>query len=162
MKEIQLTQGKVAIVDDDDFNRLSQWKWCYDGVGYAYRRKTISKNNSISWRMHWEIVDKPRQGMCIDHINGNKLDNRKYNLRIVTQSQNKMNSVKHIDNTSGHKGVTYLKCGQRKKRWLVQIMVNGKRISIGYFLNKEDAAKAYNDAAKKYFGEFAKLNLIEQ
>lgn len=97
-----------------------------------------------------------REGLIVDHINGNKLDNRKENLRFVTPQQNVHNKRKTIQDTSSkYKGVSWNK---RRKGWLAYIMVNGKREVIGLFSNEESAANAYNHYAKKYFGEYARLN----
>lgn len=102
----------------------------------------------------------PRE--IIDHINGDGLDNRKQNLRICTKSENACNRGIDRDNTSGYKGVCYISNKtKRVKRWIAQIAINKKHICIGYFHTKEEAAIAYNEAATKYHGEFAKLNIIK-
>jgi hypothetical protein len=95
--------------------------------------------------------------MHTDHINGDGLDNRKINLRICTPSQNLMNRGVPINNKTGHKGVSYDK---RVNKFKVQIRLNKKNITVGYFYNINDAARAYNAYAVKYYGEFAQLNII--
>ena len=114
MKKITLTQGKEAIVDDDDYEMLMEYKWCAQkritGIFYVARStpKDSSGKQKILLLMHREITNAPK-GMEVDHINGNPLDNRKENLRICTNQQNAMNRGKRSDNTSGYKGVSYKK-----------------------------------------------------
>ena len=152
MKTIELTQGKVTIVDDDDFERLNQWKWRYNTNGYAIR--SISrKPGKRTIRMHREIIGTP-DGMETDHINCNKLDNRKENLRFCNRSQNEANRFKYNNNTSGRKGICWNK---DRQKWVAQIQVNGKGVYLGRFTDIEDAAKAYEKAATEYFGEFARV-----
>lgn len=151
MKEIKLTQGKVAIVDDEDYERINKHKWCCIG-GYAGRNI-----NGKHYYLHWEIIGKPKKGLEIDHTNKNKLDNRKSNLRICNRSQNNRNVFTNKSNKSGYKGVIWLK---QNKKWMAQITFNYKRIYLGLFTNKLDAAKAYNDAARRYHKEFSSLNLV--
>lgn len=160
--EIKLTQNKVAIVDDKYHFQLNRYKWFYDN-GYAVRQ--IGKEGKqIKLWMHWMIIGdmngRPIIGMETDHINGNKLDNRKSNLRVGTKNENQHNRTKYKNNTSGCKGVIYFKWGKRIKRWHAQIGLNGKIISLGYFLTKEEASDAYDNAAIKYHKEFAKINKL--
>jgi len=156
MKEIPLTQGKVAIVDDADYEWLMQWKWCaanFRGKFYAIRAVN-EKLKRTTIQMHRQIMDTP-PGMETDHINGNSLDNRRENLRVCTVSQNQMNRRTQKNNTSGYKGVSYSK---HRKKWFSQIQIDKKRIFLGLFLTPENAARAYDEAAKRYFGEFTKTN----
>jgi len=104
----------------------------------------------------------PPKGVVVDHINGDSLDCRRANMRICTNVENVRNSRKRSDNTSGYKGVSIDKETRLKKRWRAYINYKGKRMCLGRHMTKEDAAKAYNVAAKKYFGEFARLNVIPQ
>lgn len=149
MKLIPLTQGKSTVVDDDDYELLSLRKWHYLKIGYAARR---TEEQYIY--MHREIMSAPT-GMEVDHINGDGLDNRRSNLRVCTHAENMRNRKLAKDNTSGYIGVTWNK---ERSKWQSQIGVSGKNINIGCFPAIEDAARAYNEAAKKYFGEFARLN----
>jgi hypothetical protein len=159
MKMIPLTQGKSAIVDDQDYEYLSQFKWHYHYNGYAIRqtsRRLPIKRTTVS--MHREIMNPP-DDMEIDHVNGNKLDNRRCNLRVCTSAENKYNRGVYFNNTSGMKGVTFNK---KEKKYKVSIRIgNNKRLHLGYFIDLREAALAYNKAAKKYHGEFAKLNKVE-
>jgi len=111
------------------------------------RRKVIHMHREVARRMGLDLSNE------IDHINGDKLDNRRENLRSATRSQNKMNSGKPKNNTSGYKGVCWYKRGNK---WRAQIGINGKLKHLGYFEDKEEAAKAYKKAAEKYHGEFVR------
>lgn len=153
MAEIKLSQGKVAIVDDCDFERLNGWNWYLNSYGYAVRHEVVSiARKRPSVLMHRVIADTP-PGMHTDHINGNKLDNRRCNLRICTAAQNISNTGLRSDNSSGCKGVYWRKS---ISKWCVQISVKGKRLHVGYFSCIEAARKAYAEAADKFHGEFAR------
>lgn len=157
MREIPLTKGKVALVDDEDYERLSLFKWHYaesDGIGYAKKNNKGKKPALI--RMH-RLVVGASEGQKVDHINRNTLDNRKSNLRFVTQSQNMMNATIRKTNRSGFKGVCFV---SREKKWLATIWKDGKQTWLGYFKDKEDAAQAYNKAALELHGQYAFLNKI--
>jgi len=151
MKEIPLTQGKVTLVDDDDFEYLNQWKWYCSSNNYALRGapKHI--------RMHRVIMRTPA-GVFVDHINHNKLDNRKENLRNCTKAENCRNQLLFSSNTSGYKGVYFNKWNNK---WMAQLRCFGEHRHLGYFSNPEDAARAYDKEAIKKFGEFALLNFSE-
>lgn len=150
MKTIPLTQNKFSQVDDEDFDELSKYKWHYL-EGYALRNEYNNGNRKYV-RMHREIICAPDE-LEVDHKDGNGLNNQRSNLRICTSSQNKMNRAPHKDNSSGFKGVW-----KERRRWYSQIYFEGQYIFIGSFLTPEEAARAYDEAAKKYHGEFAKLN----
>lgn len=150
-KSITLTQGKIALVDEEDFEKLNKHKWCFSS-GYAIYKSWPGRRNVY---MHRVIMNTP-DGMQTDHIDGNRLNNRKSNLRIVTSSQNSMNSSCHIGGTSNYKGVSFEKWS---KKWKSQIRVEGKNINLGRFKTEEEAAMEYDKAAKKYHGEFARTNL---
>lgn len=157
MKLIPLTQGKNAIVDDEDFEFLSQWKWYCDS-GYAIRQQHIGyvngKQKLKCFRMHRVIMQTPA-GICPDHINGNGLDNRRSNLRNCTRQQNRMNSKSNTKTASEYKGIRRHRVGT----WEARIMAGGKRIQIGHFAREEDAAQAYNFVALELHGEFARFNV---
>ena len=146
---IQLTQNKVTIVDDEDYTALSQHKWFAHKRGnnfYAVRRPGI--------RMHREIT-KVTPGLQIDHINHDSLDNRKCNLRICNTAQNRWNSLPRKNNKSGFKGVTWQ---EEAKKWQARIQKNGCPEYLGLYFCIVKAAKAYDIAARRLFGEFAYLN----
>jgi hypothetical protein len=150
MKKIKIQNSeKFILVDEEDFDYLNQWRWRINTNGYAVKGESISRN-----LMHRILLNDPIN-LQVDHRNGDKLDNRKENLRICTSSQNKMNVGIKSNNTSTYKGVSFDKF---RNKYRACIMVNKKTISLGRFDSPIDAAHAYDEAAKKYFGEFAKLN----
>jgi len=163
MKTIPLTQGLVAIVDDEDYPELSKYKWCAArfhnrGTYYALRSdRSTGKNLQVC--MHRQILGlehgDPRQG---DHVNRNGLDNRRENLRIATNAENGRNRPVQANNTTGLKGVGWNK---QHRKYHAQIKVDGKKIHLGLFASPIAAARAYDAAARKYFGEFARPNFQE-
>ena len=157
-RRIPLTQGKYAIVDPEDYERLSKHKWHANkskNTFYAVRRIHLGKNKWKHIKMHREILDPPDH-LYVDHINHKGFDNRKANLRTATHRQNSYNRIHFRKNPSSkYKGVSWKK---RTKKWNVQISHNGKREIIGSFDNEIEAAKAYDRAAKLYHKEFAVLN----
>ncbi len=156
MKRIKLTRGKYALADDEDFEFLSKWKWYFSDKGYAVRTTYLSDGQQTTIRMH-SLVLLSRLNQQIDHANRDKLDNQKFNLRFSTQANNCCNAGIRKDNISGFKGVSW--CSTMLK-WRVQVQTEGAKKSIGNYENKEDAARAYNEAAIKYHGEFAYLNEV--
>jgi hypothetical protein len=154
MKTISLSQGKITIVDDDDYKWLSRWKW-YFRSGYAVRVNKTETGKVVTVWMHREIINTP-VGMFTDHKNLDKLDNRKINLRVCTNIQNQKNSLGKKSNTSGYTGVQW---HSGAKKWRASIFINSKHISLGLYKNKEDAARAYDKALVAEFGEFARTNL---
>ena len=157
MKEIQLTHGKVALVDDGDYEYLNQWKWLaaphHTGTWYVVRSVTCEgKKKSI--RMHRLIMDTP-PNMEVDHIDHNGLNNQRSNLRNCTNSQNHMNRFPYKGRTSVYKGVYYKKS---EKGYVAKIKINQVVIWGGTFKSEIEAAHVYDELAKKYFGEFAVLN----
>lgn len=153
MKKIKLTQNKYALVDDEDYEYLNQFKWYYNGR-YAARREP-GVNNKMQL-MH-RVILKPGDNLT-DHINGNGIDNRKCNLRIATHSENIRNTQKQKGCTSKYKGVYWNKTD---KIWRAKIFFNKKRIHLGSYDKEIDAAKAYNNKAKELYGQFARLNIIK-
>lgn len=151
MAQIKLTQNKVALVDDEDFEILNQHKWCFVKNRYA-----ASRINYKLTYMHRLIMSAPK-GMEVDHINNNSLDNRRENLRIVTSHQNHFNTKIFATNRSGYRGVSWDK---RIRRWIVTFSVNNKTVHAGTYADKDAAAKAYNEAIVRRRGEFANLNVI--
>jgi len=156
MKTIFLTQNKVAIVDDADFEFLNQFKWQYHLPGYAWRTD-YSGGKKKTVPMHRLIINTPK-GMETDHINGNGLDNRRNNLRFATKQENQMNQrVQKRNKSSKYKGVNWHKVTQK---WQVRIHKNKVVLHIGCFDSEKEAALAYNLKAQELFGEFARLNII--
>lgn len=137
------------------FDLLSGYKW-YVLDGYAVRKEKIGGKEAIV-SMHHIVSGRPKSGYISDHINGNRLDNRRENLRFCTLSQNSMNRGMRNDNKSGYKGVSYYR---NNGKWRACIRINGKTKHLGYFPSIESAAVAYNLGAKKFFGEYSKINEI--
>lgn len=164
MPKIPLSQGKVALVDDEDFEFLMQWNWCDSGCGYAMRtaRKRELELGMIKGVYMHRVVLERMLGRRIldseecDHINKIRSDNRRENLRVCNRSQNMMNKDVMKDSSTGCKGV------YKHKRWptkpfQARICVNGIRRSLGAFATKEEAAKAYDDAARELGSEFVRI-----
>jgi hypothetical protein len=160
---VPLTRGQYAIVDIEDFDRLSKFKWHtgINGRDFYARRKVRSddtrpKKCFIS--MHREILNVP-EGLFVDHINHNGLDNRRANLRAATREQNSWNQRKKLGNyTSRYKGVHFSK---NMRRWEARLVYKGKEIPIGYFDDEVSAARAYDAKATELYGEYAALNFNE-
>ena len=158
LAEIPLSQGKIAIVDDEDFDFLNKWKWSCDAMGYAVKSAALSSGNGkrCILLMH-RLILLPHKGQMIDHINRNPLDNRRSNLRLCDKRTNSYNRGPTVKNLSGLKGVYW---DAKYKKWRAQIKINGKQTYLGGFTSDTEAARAYNEAALKHFGEFAWLNAI--
>lgn len=155
-REIPLTQGKVAIVDDADYDYLIQFKW------YASRSRVADKfyamredKEGTMLLMHCVILGVKG----VDHRDGDGLNNRTYNLRPASAAQNNQNRGAHVDNKSGFKGVYWI---ENREKWLMTIQANKKRVHGGYFNTAVEAAAAYNFLAKKLHGEFAFLNDLSE
>ncbi|MDN4061153.1 HNH endonuclease [Massilia sp. YIM B02769] len=150
MAEIQLLHGEVALVDDDMVEVLSRYRWHADSRGYV-----VAHTGDQIVRMH-RIVMKPGVEQVVDHVNGDKLDNRRSNLRSCTHAENMRNRKMHENNQCGAKGV-YMDSRKRRNPYRAQIRVDGVKIGLGSFGTLEDASAAYRAAAKKYHGDFAAI-----
>lgn len=156
MAEIELTQGHRALVDDADVEMLQHFAWSAhisSGGKLWYARAVVALDAGTYVRkmMHTFLTGWPQ----VDHINGNGLDNRRVNLRPSTRTQNMGNRRKWTVGSSRFKGVSWFKEG---KRWKAQIRFAKKHIYLGLFDDEEAAARAYDAAARGYFGEFAAVN----
>jgi hypothetical protein len=158
-RRIPLGDGRFAIVEPTDYYRLNNFHWCINVSRrniYAVRLVLTDNWQLKKVRMHREIMNAP-DGLLVDHKNGKTLDNRRANLRLATHSQNMCNKPKtSTKSTSQFRGVH---SDKRKGRWVAKIQINRKRIWLGYFDNEIEAARAYDQAAMKYHGEFAHLNI---
>lgn len=136
-------------IDKDTVSFVKKYKWHLDGHGYVATRI----KNKI-YRLHGLVLNNSDKNKVHDHISGNKLDNRKENLRLITQAQNVINKNIQSNNTSGRVGVSWFKS---TKKWSSYIQVDGKKISLGYFYDFEDAVRARQDAELKYHGEYSPI-----
>ena len=155
MKLIPLTQGQFAIVDDEDFERLSQLKWYA-----AKKRQTFyaqREHSNTCLKMHRFILGVCDRAVLVDHKNGNGLDNRRENLRLCSNAENTRNRLGTPNTSSKYKGVSW--CNNTMK-WKAQIRKNGVLFYLGVFQKEADAAFAYNKKSSEIFGEFSKLNEI--
>lgn len=155
MKKIQLTKNKFALVDNEDYEWINQFKWYFSDTGYAVKRVWINKDwkNPIfkTIRMH-RLINNTPTGFETDHINRNKLDNGRANLRTASHAQNTINANIRNDNTSGFKGVYWNK---EHKKYSVRIVSNKKLLHLGYFSDFKEAIQARKEAEKIYYKEFA-------
>ena len=155
-KEIPLTRGQVAVVDDDDFDFLSQWSWQAErkivlGTPVYYARRPQGRDAIYMHRAIMKLASTdPRK---VDHINGNRLDNRKTNLRIATQKENCRNRAPR--GKSQYKGVSFHK---HRGKWQAAITTDEGYRYLGLFHDEIEAARAYDAEARKCFGVFAWLN----
>lgn len=149
MKKIELRKNLYALVDDEDYEELSKYSWHLNSQGYAERLTSRKEIKRKALSMHRQIFNFPKS--LIDHRNGNKLDNRRRNLRMCSKSENTINTGIRKDNTSGIKGVYFCK---KTNKWVAEIIKNKKKYWIGRFENKLEAAKKYKELAIKLHGEF--------
>lgn len=157
MKQIPLTQGKFAIVDDGDYEWLNKYKWYAvknRNTYYAVRKPSRKQGKRTRIYMHRQILDAPKE-LQVDHANHNGLDNRRQNIRTCTHKQQQHNRLPVKNSSSKYKGVQWYESG---KKWKAKIGYNNQYICLGYFVNEVDAAKAYDEKARELFGEFAYTN----
>jgi len=151
MKEIQLTQGKVALVDDEDFEKLNKFKWCAKKGRNTYYVIRWNKGKTIY--IYHEIMGKPPKGLMIDHEDKSALNNQKSNLRFVTNRQNQQNRINSIK-ISQYPGVNW---ARGIKRWYTRIQINGVQKHLGYFTSELDTFNTYKEAVhslgEKILGE---------
>ena len=160
MKEIILSQGKVALVDDEDYEYLNQWKWCAVKARKTYyaNRSVLLSGEKKTIFMHRLIMNTPA-GLETDHADGNGLNNIRSNLRIATRQQNTFNRRASISKSKYTGVYVWYKHGRRYIKAMIH--QDGRNVSLGNYPTEEEAALAYNEAALKYRGEYARLNLIE-
>ena len=161
--KVVLTQGKFALIDREDYPKIAPYKWCYHAIqGYAiatvYYVNPRRDRGQTTFGMHRIITNAP-VGIEVDHINGDKLDNRKQNLRLCLKRSNQANTGPRRHNKSGYKGVCLDK---ESGKFKAQININGRRKSLGRYNTPEEAALIYNEAAIAEYGEFAWVNQIKR
>jgi hypothetical protein len=150
---IPLTKGRTTIVDDDDYDWLFRWNWVFSSSGYALR--TVTENGRRRFfQMHRVIMDA-QPGQLVDHIDGNRLNNSRDNLRIVTRSQNNWNR-------KPNRGHRYKGVYPHARGWHARIRVNNRRLHLGYFDEACAAARVYDAAAHHFFGHFARPNFPDK
>ena len=165
MKKIILTNGGFSLVDDADYPVLNRYLWYWiqvpnSDLRYAVRNATSSENeNRGSIRMHRQLLGLPPKNPHVDHKDRNGLNNRRNNLRICAPGRNAQNRKIRKDSCSGFKGV-HLRTSGSWKAWRAKIQIDGKNVTLGHYVTAKEAAKAYNRAARKHFGEFARLNIF--
>lgn len=154
MKCLVVKEGKEVLLDDKDYEYVSKYRWYITSDGYA-ARSTYPNGACYTVMMHRHILNLERGNkMQVDHINGNRLDNRRNNLRLCTPYQNSLNKKREVRNTSGFKGVSFHKV---VKKWTANIKVKGKNHYLGCYESPESAYEAYCEAAKRLHGEFANI-----
>lgn len=152
MPEIELGHGLKSLIDEEDMIEVAKYKWC--AFGTERHRYAQGRVNGKTISLHRFLMKVSDSKVLVDHINGNGLDNRKSNMRLT----NKAGNARNISKPHKYKGIWFHK---KNKNWCADIKVNYKKIGLGSFKDEKDAAHAYNEAALKYFGEFANLNNIQ-
>lgn len=152
---LPLSKGLFALIDKSDVGRLSHWLWSAMVRRAPYTPYAMRRQMYKTIYLHRFVVDAP-DGMDVDHINGNGIDCRKSNLRVCTHAENQRNYTKTVKPTSSKfKGVSL---DNNRNLWCAKLKDHGQSIDLGRFASEEDAAKVYDEAARRHFGEFAKLN----
>lgn len=159
MKQIILTKGKVALVDDADYDWLNQWKWyASKGGNTFYAVRGVRNGDKMKFiLMHREVLGIIDNEIVGDHKDHDGLNNQRENLRCATRLQNSSNMVGYKNSTSKYLGVSWSKTN---KKWHSQLVHNGKKYSIGFFEDERKAAIAFNKKAIELRGEFAQLNQV--
>jgi hypothetical protein len=158
VKQISLTRGMVALVDDEDFDFLSQFSWSAWKTPHHNTWYAVARKEGRNVYMHRLLLDAP-PGIEVDHRDGNGLNNQRKNLRYASRSEQMMNTQKMKGKSSKYKGVSWYK---RYSKWMARVKKNGKYVFLGYFDDEEAAAQAYDVKARELFGEYARLNLPEK
>jgi hypothetical protein len=148
MKEIALTQGKFALIDDCDYKRLNRFKWIAFKNGhvfYASRSLPRGERKSRTFYMHWEVIGKPPKGFETSHQDGNGLNNQRNNLQNGTKRQNQQNRIHGRKKSSQYPGVSWAK---HRQKWSAQIKINGIKKHLGLYINEKEAFDAYRQTVE--------------
>lgn len=148
---VPLTRGLFSVIDASDADRVGNVNWranATKNTSYAVREVSLPNGGRASVFLH-RLITNAESGMVVDHIDGNGLNNKSSNLRVVTHRENIHNTAPPRNNTSGVKGVSFDK---QRNKWFAKIMIRGKQIALGRYDKKEDAIAAYNTAFEKYNG----------
>ena len=151
--QIAFPSGHVVTIDHEDIDLFAAYRWHVDSVGRKRGKPYLRRSPD---KAYWHrVVLGAQRGEQIDHVNGDSLDNRRSNLRFCSQSENNQNWTGSRRNTSGYKGVSW---DRWTGRWVVRIQVDGKQLNLGRFDDREQAARAYDAAAREHWGDFARTN----
>lgn len=159
-REIPVSKGLVAIVDEEDYPEISKFTWHARKDGHFYYPATwVGPRKTRKYVMMHQMIMGVIPGKKIDHIDRKPLNNSRSNLRHVDHRTNCLNTAMWASNTSGYRGVSW---HQVRRKWRACIGVHGKMIDIGHFSSAEDAARAYDQAAREFFGEDAFVNFPDE
>lgn len=160
MKKISVGKGLFALVDDEDFSLLMGHKWRAFKDKNNYRAaRTDRSNGKKTVYMHRQIMGVTNRLIFVDHINHNTLDNRRKNLRLCSNAENRRNSLPNKNTSSRFKGVCWHK---ENKKWHAKIKKDGKSLHVGIYKSEKHAAIAYDGAARALFGRFASINIVDK
>ena len=157
MVELTTTCGTAFLVDSDIAECLGRFAWKLDKDGYVIRKTTIAGKHGRTVRLHREVLGCTDPALLVDHRDGNKLDNRRTNLRQASKAQNSQNGLKSPGRASLFRGVTWHRAAAK---WQASIRASGRNLYLGLFTDEHEAGHAYNRAAIHHHGEFARLNPV--
>lgn len=155
MIEIPLSRGLVALIDDEDLPLVEGVKWCAVPVRNTFYAQRRTRNGERAWQQMHRVILCANPGQIVDHRDRNGLNNTRANLRLCTVAQNAFNRFQQASNKTGYKGVSFDKLAGGYR---AQIRTRSKSFNLGNYADLAEAARAYDAAARKYFGEFAYLN----